>query len=126
MKSSEKEQKRTRKKKGESELDCVAPDGTVSTTGQSGVQQTVRCASDSPVCIGQSGAQSGQLPAPVNSLASASSPSLTAQSLTVLPGGRSKAQRWCEHEFPFVASLSQCDSRHSYKEVLVDGRSSVC
>jgi hypothetical protein len=71
---------------------------------------------------------SSQRPAatPLATPASVSSPSLTAQSLTVLPGGRSKAQRWCEHEFPSAASLSQCDSRRSYKEVLVDGRSSAC
>jgi hypothetical protein len=51
--------------------------------------------------------------------ASVSSP-LSAQSVADIPGGRSKAQRWCEQEFPSAASRS--DLRRSYKEALVDGR----
>jgi hypothetical protein len=57
--------------------------------------------------------------------ASSSSP-LTAQSVAALPGGRSKAQRWCEHDFPLAASLCRSDLRRSYKEALVDGRSTAC
>jgi hypothetical protein len=56
-------------------------------------------------------------------LASASSP-LSAQSVAALPGGRSKAQRWCEEDLPSAASRS--DLRRSYKEALVDGRSTAC
>jgi hypothetical protein len=55
--------------------------------------------------------------------ASASSP-LFAQSVAALPGGRSKAQRWCEQDLPSAASRS--DLCRSYKEALVDGRSTAC
>jgi hypothetical protein len=43
MNSSQKVQKKTRKKKEKGVLDCVAPDGPVPPTRQSGVHQTVQC-----------------------------------------------------------------------------------